>query len=47
MYSSGEMQNAVEVSASLSKLEAALVSKQAQFSPENFATICSVVAFDD
>ena len=47
MYSSSEMQSAIDISESISKLESALLAKQDKFSPENFATICSVVAFDD
>ena len=47
MYTSAEMQNAVDISANISKLENALLAKQELFTPENFATISSVVSFDD
>ena len=47
MYSSSEMQSAVNVAANVNKLETALLAKQDQFTPDAFALICSVVAFDD
>ena len=47
MYSSSEMQSAVNVTANVNKLETALLAKQDLFSPVAFAIICSVVAFDD
>lgn len=47
MYSSSEMQNAIEIGKNIGKLEDALLAKQDQFGVNNFATICSVIAFDD
>ena len=47
MYSSSEMQSAIDVSDNVSKLENALIAKKKQFTAQHFATICSVVAFDD
>ena len=47
MYSSSEMQSAVNVTANVNKLETALIAKQNLFTPDAFAIICSVVAFDD
>ena len=47
MYSSSDMQNAIDISAHQNLLESALLANQEKFSPDGFATICSVVAFDD
>ena len=47
MYSSSEMQSAVNVTANVNKLETALLAQQGHFTPNEFALICSVVAFDD
>ena len=47
MFSSVEMHNAVDVSADASKLENALLNKLQDLEPESFATVCSVVGFDD
>ena len=47
MFSSVEMHNAVDVSADTSKLEKALISKQQDMDAEGFATVCSVVGFDN
>ena len=47
MFSSVEMHSAVDVAANTSKLESALLSKSQDMEPEAFATVCSVVGFDD
>ena len=47
MYASSDMQSAMDIQAHESRLENALLSHSDKFSPENFATLCSVVAFDD
>ena len=41
------MQNAIDIRAHQNLLESTLLANQERFSPESFATICSVVAFDD
>ena len=47
MYSSSEMQSAVDISKHVSVLENVLIANSDKFSPSNFANLCSVVAFDD
>jgi len=48
MYSSTEMQSsASDTFENVAKLEAAIMAKQEEFTAEQFATICSVIAFDD
>lgn len=47
MFSSSEMQSALDTSEHISTLEEALMARNENFSAEQFATICSVVAFED
>mgnify|MGYP000874223093 FL=1 len=47
MFSSSDMQSAIDIDKNIGKLEDALLAKQNQFSSGAFATICSVIAFDD
>lgn len=47
MYSSSEMQSAIDISEHISKLEEALLTHKGEFSLDSFAAICSVVSFDD
>ena len=41
------MQSAIDISQNVSNLENALLASSDKFTPENFAMLCSVVAFDD
>jgi len=47
MYSSSEMQSAIDISEHVSNIENALIANSNKFTISNFANICSVVAFDD
>lgn len=47
MYSSSEMQSAIDISEHISKLEMALLQHKNDFTIDSFAAICSVVSFDD
>ena len=47
IYSSAEMQTAIDVTEHLSKLESALLAKSGELSVNMFGLICSIVCFDD